>query len=200
LYLNSEIIDKALGKKKEQGQGNNSKRQKLNQTQRQGLHLLLVNAFSVAEQIRSMPTESSELDDFWSLHPSTMATISSSNDTNDTEEDGIDTLLGGSLSDVEDDENDAKKPATKERQQQPPLLQLRVHKQTFSKGWLAILRLPMTEEYYRRTLLIMHKRILPHLAEPRLLMDFLTDSYNVGGAISLLALNGIFTLITEHNL
>jgi U3 small nucleolar RNA-associated protein 19 len=38
------------------------------------------------------------------------------------------------------------------------------------------------------------------MAEPKLLMDFLTDSYNVGGAVSLLALNGLFTLITEHNL
>ncbi|KAF9025771.1 hypothetical protein BGZ52_008510 [Haplosporangium bisporale] len=33
-----------------------------------------------------------------------------------------------------------------------------------------------------------------------ILMDFLTDSYNAGGAVSLLALKGLFILITEHNL
>ncbi|KAI8329051.1 CBF/Mak21 family-domain-containing protein [Chlamydoabsidia padenii] len=193
----AEIIDKALGQTLEQKQ--TTKRQKLDQSKRQGLHQLLVNAFSVAEQIRSMPTEASELDDFWSLHPSTMVTTTVTTDKNKQESE-LDGLLGGSLSDVEEEEDDDNKGNNKKKDRQPPLLQLKVHKQTFSKGWLAILRLPMTDEYYRRTLLIMHKRILPHLAEPRLLMDFLTDAYNVGGAISLLALNGIFTLITEHNL
>ncbi|RKP26883.1 nucleolar complex protein [Syncephalis pseudoplumigaleata] len=46
----------------------------------------------------------------------------------------------------------------------------------------------------------MHKRLIPFMAQPTLLMDFLTDSYNAGGAISLLALNGLFTLIHKHKL
>jgi U3 small nucleolar RNA-associated protein 19 len=42
--------------------------------------------------------------------------------------------------------------------------------------------------------------IEPWFARPELLMDFLTDSYNVGGATSLLALSGLFYLIQEKNL
>ncbi|ORZ19354.1 CBF/Mak21 family-domain-containing protein [Absidia repens] len=198
----AEIVEKALAATKDQSndkQGKGNKRQKL-QTQRAALHQLLVNAFSVAEQIQSMPTDNSELDDFWALHPNTLnPAMKKDNDTTNDDKDDMDDLLGGSLSDVEDDDNDkdTKKQSPKKL---APLLQLSVHKKSFTNAWLAILKLPLTEEYYRRTLLIMHKRILPHLSDPRLLMDFLTDAYNAGGAISLLALNGIFTLITEHNL
>ncbi|KAI8092693.1 CBF/Mak21 family-domain-containing protein [Halteromyces radiatus] len=188
----AEIIDKALLVNKQQQK--NGKRQKTtNETQlRTELDQLLINSFSVAELITSMPTESSELDDFWSLHPNSRI----EDNNKDGNMDDMDAVLGGSLSDVEENDDDEKSG----KKVLPSLLQLKVHKREFSKGWLAILRLPMTEEYYRRVLLIVHKRILPHLNEPRLLMDFLTDAYNVGGAISLLALNGIFTLITEHNL
>lgn len=42
--------------------------------------------------------------------------------------------------------------------------------------------------------------IEPWFSRPELLMDFLTDSYNEGGAISLLALAGLFYLISEKNL
>jgi len=38
------------------------------------------------------------------------------------------------------------------------------------------------------------------MTNPVRLIDFLTDAYNEGGAISLLALNGLFTLMNEHNL
>jgi U3 small nucleolar RNA-associated protein 19 len=38
------------------------------------------------------------------------------------------------------------------------------------------------------------------MPDPKKLIDFLTDSYNIGGVISLLALNGLFVLIHQHNL
>ena len=34
----------------------------------------------------------------------------------------------------------------------------------------------------------------------QVLLDFLRDSYDVGGAISVLALEGVFVLIYRHNL
>ncbi|KAI9916756.1 hypothetical protein PsorP6_017942 [Peronosclerospora sorghi] len=40
---------------------------------------------------------------------------------------------------------------------------------------------------------------MPHLVNPLLLADFLTDSYNIGGVTSLLALNSLFTLIQDYN-
>lgn len=87
---------------------------------------------------------------------------------------------------------------------------------------------------YKKVLVIMHDSILPHLAQPSLMIDFLTRAYDMGeclpgrassgtrragpwgggvgwagasppcmfagGAISLLALNGLFILIHQHNL
>uniref|UniRef100_A0A8C6XZ36 Nucleolar complex associated 4 homolog n=1 Tax=Naja naja TaxID=35670 RepID=A0A8C6XZ36_NAJNA len=60
--------------------------------------------------------------------------------------------------------------------------------------------LPGLPRLYKKVLVILHDSILPHLNEPTLLMDFLTVAYDVGGAISLLALNGLFVLILQHNL
>ncbi|OXB85003.1 UNVERIFIED_CONTAM: hypothetical protein H355_016125 [Colinus virginianus] len=53
---------------------------------------------------------------------------------------------------------------------------------------------------YKKVLVILHDSILPHMNEPTLMIDFLTAAYGVGGAISLLALNGLFILIHQHNL
>ncbi|ORX56974.1 CBF-domain-containing protein [Hesseltinella vesiculosa] len=197
----AEVIDKALkqatGVKEEKDQDTKQQKKKQRATPAKRpsstpkLHQLLVNTFAVTEAIVSMPTESAELDDFWTVHPSKPSEDGVDDDT-------LDDLLGDGLSGNEDDEMDDKaKPSQKTL---PPLLQMAVHKRSFTHCWLALLRLPMTEDYYRQCLLVMHKRILPHMTDPRLMMDFLTDAYNVGGAVSLLALNGVFTLMNEHNL
>ncbi|KAM6155349.1 nucleolar complex protein 4 homolog isoform 2-T2 [Rhynchocyon petersi] len=72
------------------------------------------------------------------------------------------------------------------------------HAELSDKWKVAHLKLPIS--LYKKVLVIMHDAILPHLAQPTLLMDFLTSAYDVGGAISLLALNGLFILIHQHNL
>ncbi|KAI9098818.1 CBF/Mak21 family-domain-containing protein [Phlyctochytrium arcticum] len=82
----------------------------------------------------------------------------------------------------------------------PTLLNPKEHRRAFSECWLAYLRLPMSAEMHKRILLVIHKKIIPFLMRPTLLISFLVDSYDQGGAVSLLALNGLFTLITEHNL
>ena len=43
-------------------------------------------------------------------------------------------------------------------------------------------------------------KVMPHLTRPLLLTDFLVNSYNVGGVISVLSLGGVFALIRDHNL
>jgi U3 small nucleolar RNA-associated protein 19 len=74
------------------------------------------------------------------------------------------------------------------------------HRKAFSDAWVSTLSFKLTDEQYKAVLNIMHKRIIPRLPKPQLLMDFLTDSYEVGGATSLLALNGLFYLMQHHNL
>jgi len=81
-----------------------------------------------------------------------------------------------------------------------PVLSAKSHSQVFGDAWLAFLKLPLTVPIYKRVLLIINKRIIPNMTNPVRLIDFLTDAYNQGGAISLLALNGLFTLMNEHNL
>ncbi|KAJ2887844.1 Maturation and nuclear export of 40S ribosomal subunits interacting protein [Coemansia asiatica] len=76
----------------------------------------------------------------------------------------------------------------------------KAHRKAFSEAWLAFMRQPLTAEIFKQILAVMHKRIVPYMIDPKNLMDFLSNSYDAGGSVSLLALNGLFTLITEHNL
>ncbi|KAF9148929.1 hypothetical protein BGX20_006177 [Mortierella sp. AD010] len=142
------------------------------------------------ETLKTMPTEAKELDEFWTGNP----------DPNGGKKDYTGETFGFS----DDEEDDTVEDLTKDTSAAPvkrhPLLTLFNHRRVFSDCWIAILKLPFTTVIYKKTLLIVHKRIIPHLPQPTVLMDFLTDSYNAGGAVSLLALKGLFVLITEHNL
>ena len=80
------------------------------------------------------------------------------------------------------------------------VLDLKHHRKVFSTVWIAFLALPLTSEIHKKVLLNLHIDVLPHMTDPKLLMDFLTDSYNTGGVTSLLALNSLFVLIHKHNL
>ncbi|XP_022104594.1 nucleolar complex protein 4 homolog [Acanthaster planci] len=77
---------------------------------------------------------------------------------------------------------------------------LKNHRRHFSESWLVFLSLTLPPAIYKKALVILHEVVMPHMSNPLLLTDFLTISYNIGGAISLLALNGLFILITKHNL
>ncbi|XP_062038420.1 nucleolar complex protein 4 homolog isoform X1 [Lepus europaeus] len=77
---------------------------------------------------------------------------------------------------------------------------LKEHRKAFQAMWLGFLKHKLPLGLYKKVLVIMHDSILPHLAQPTLMIDFLTSAYDVGGAVSLLALNGLFILIHKHNL
>ncbi|CAJ0946832.1 unnamed protein product [Ranitomeya imitator] len=77
---------------------------------------------------------------------------------------------------------------------------LKEHQKTFERVWMSFLKHKLSVSLYKKVLLILHESILPHMCKPALMIDFLTVAYDVGGAISLLALNGLFFLIHEHNL
>jgi U3 small nucleolar RNA-associated protein 19 len=74
------------------------------------------------------------------------------------------------------------------------------HKKQAQEAWLAILRNNLSQAQRKGLLRMMVHNIEPWFTRPELLMDFLTDSFNVGGATSLLALSGLFYLIQEKNL
>ncbi|XP_069019332.1 nucleolar complex protein 4 homolog [Embiotoca jacksoni] len=77
---------------------------------------------------------------------------------------------------------------------------LNEHKRVFERMWLGFLKYKLPNSMYKKVLVILHDSILPYMSKPTLMIDFLTAAYEVGGAISLLALNGLFVLIHQHNL
>ncbi|KAK3053429.1 Maturation and nuclear export of 40S ribosomal subunits interacting protein [Extremus antarcticus] len=90
---------------------------------------------------------------------------------------------------------------------QPPqpeshqLLSISAHRKVAQECWLSIFRSPLTASNRKTILNIMTPQILPWFPNRmEVLADFLTDSFNEGGALSLLALSGIFKLMTERNL
>lgn len=77
---------------------------------------------------------------------------------------------------------------------------LHQHQRQGQDAWLAVLRLASTKDERKQILDIMSTVIAPWFTRPELLADFMTDSYNTGGSMSLLALSGVFYLIKERNL
>lgn len=73
-------------------------------------------------------------------------------------------------------------------------------RKAFSDLWEQFLKLKLDPELYKRVLIVLSDKVMPHLLRPLLLTDFLMNSYAVGGPISILSLNGVFTLMTKHNL
>jgi len=75
-----------------------------------------------------------------------------------------------------------------------------VHRRSFQKCWLQFLKMKLPVQIYKIVLGTIHEKIIPHFHEPVILMDWLTESCNYGGEIGMLALNGLFVLITKFNL
>lgn len=69
-----------------------------------------------------------------------------------------------------------------------------------NKTWACVMNWQHDENSHKQLLVLLLEKVLAHLDKPVLLTDFLMDSLDVGGAISLLALQGIFVLIQQHNL
>uniref|UniRef100_A0A7N0TH16 CCAAT-binding factor domain-containing protein n=1 Tax=Kalanchoe fedtschenkoi TaxID=63787 RepID=A0A7N0TH16_KALFE len=70
----------------------------------------------------------------------------------------------------------------------------------FSKAWISFLWLPLPLDVYKEVLVNLHQTVIPYLSKPAILCDFLTRSYDIGGVISVMALSGLFILMTQHGL
>ncbi|KAJ8511979.1 hypothetical protein OPV22_002413 [Ensete ventricosum] len=70
----------------------------------------------------------------------------------------------------------------------------------FAKAWISFLKLPLPVDVYKEVLASLHQTIIPYLANPSILCDFLTRSYDFGGVVSVMALSGLFILMTHHGL
>ena len=77
---------------------------------------------------------------------------------------------------------------------------LAAHKKQAQSAWMALLHQNLSKNQRKMILELMTHRIAPWFVKVELLMDFLTDSFNVGGSTSLLSLSGLFYLIQHRNL
>lgn len=81
------------------------------------------------------------------------------------------------------------------------LLSLSAHRKTAQECWLSIFRLPLKPDHRKTILSVMTPQILPWFTNRlEVLTDFLTDSFDAGGSTSLVALSGIYKLMTEKNI
>lgn len=76
----------------------------------------------------------------------------------------------------------------------------KLRQKAMSDAWIEFLKLNIPFDCYRSLLTKLHDTIIPALIKPILLSDFLTHALNRGGMDGMLALNGIFILVTQHGL
>jgi U3 small nucleolar RNA-associated protein 19 len=74
------------------------------------------------------------------------------------------------------------------------------HRRLFNECVLGLLRGKLNASLYKRILVRAPSKLLTKMSNPLVLADFLTSSYNRGGLVSILALNGLFILINKYNL
>ena len=81
-----------------------------------------------------------------------------------------------------------------------PWLQSKDFKKRAEEAWLSILGTDLKDEQRKAILSNLVHGVIVWFNNVDRLADFLTDSYNFGGSTSLLALSGVYHLISERNL
>lgn len=76
----------------------------------------------------------------------------------------------------------------------------KLRQKALSSAWIEFLKLQVPFDCYRSLLSRLHNTIIPALINPLLLSDFLTHVLDHGGLDGMLALNGIFILVTQYGL
>jgi U3 small nucleolar RNA-associated protein 19 len=77
----------------------------------------------------------------------------------------------------------------------------KAHRRAFSDAWLTFLTLKsIPKDIIKKVLIRLHTSIIPHMTSPVMLSDFLTHSLDQPGIVGMLALNGLFILVTQHGL
>lgn len=109
-------------------------------------------------------------------------------------------------SQVDEEDDEATRPAKKRRTAQKikkfPFQRLNTFMMEYQNAWLAILKLDLTLSSLKRCLSFLHHYVLDFVPEPLRFADFFIQAYSDHGSgiVGVLALDGIFSLITEQGL
>ncbi|POW06814.1 hypothetical protein PSHT_10208, partial [Puccinia striiformis] len=184
---------------------------------------LTQNLLIYLESITTMPTKVEELNQFWTGKPtgiSSQGEVSSGTKRKKSieneraskkkkksklvNEDGSTGIFDDDLTDSNEDNSALSSEEDTQKQNKTlihPLLSLRAHQKAFSDAWISFLSIQnLSETEIKRVLKILHDQVIPHMIDPKILLDFLVDSIDFGGSISVLSLNALFTLMSKHNL
>lgn len=100
----------------------------------------------------------------------------------------------------DDEKNKKKEGKDKKESTEESKWGIKRQKKKFQDCWISFLQMDLPLDIYKKVLVKMEKDLIPNMPNPLLLSDFLTDSYNQGGVTSVMALNGLFVLITMYGL
>jgi U3 small nucleolar RNA-associated protein 19 len=116
-------------------------------------------------------------------------------------------------SDDDDDEDEESDSEEEEEQDAPPrkkakkdsrarftFEKVQAHRKAWSKAWLAVLRLPLPVTALKQALRFLPEHVLPNVVNPLRFADFFMAAYNLSGVVPVLALDGLFLLMTEAGL
>ncbi|XP_046609311.1 nucleolar complex protein 4 homolog B isoform X1 [Neodiprion virginianus] len=73
-------------------------------------------------------------------------------------------------------------------------------RKALNKVWACVMHWELGVQVHKKLLVVLLERVIHHLDKPILLTDFLMDSLDIDGPIGMLALQGVFLLVTKHNL
>lgn len=120
----------------------------------------------------------------------------SQQDSNDDENSSIDP-------DDSSDESDGEEPAAKRPKLSRNRFQferVRAHRREWSKAWMMVLKLDLPTPALKQALQFLPTHVLPVVTSPLLFADFFIQAYQHAGVVPILALDGLFVLLTQHGL
>ncbi|MBW0477425.1 hypothetical protein O181_017140 [Austropuccinia psidii MF-1] len=164
---------------------------------------LIKNLLYYLEALTTMPTQSEDLNQFWTGKPTSPLSLKKPHSNkNPSKKVKIETHQSTGIFDDSSSESDhsTQQKEILKQNQTHPLLSLRDHRKAFSECWIVFLSLSLNQSEIKRVLKILHDQVIPHMIDPKILMDFLVDCIDHGGPIAILSLNALFTLIAKHNL
>lgn len=98
------------------------------------------------------------------------------------------------------EEEEKSKKKSRKMSEKEKLRTVAAYQKLFSKAWLSLLSLPFSLNEHKVLLKHLPDNVVRYLVNPLLLADYLTQSYNCGGVVAVLALESLFQLILKNNL
>mmetsp|Transcript_25900 Transcript_25900/g.56769 ORF Transcript_25900/g.56769 Transcript_25900/m.56769 type:complete len:622 (+) Transcript_25900:159-2024(+) len=132
-------------------------------------------------------------------------TMEESGEDSDESEDESEDESSSSESSSDDNES-SDRPKKRQKKEKTRALfafqQTRMFRREYKKAWLAILRLPLPPASLKKALHVLPRTVLNYVAQPLRFADFFMQAYSDHGSgmIGVLALDGLFLLITKYGL